>query len=518
MVMISTYLSQIQSLTHGMDVVIISVTSPYEANFWQNRLDKMRGQVVKNDALILTVHEDWPKGAGNALGTFYAFQKAKQMAQEKFGVDLFEAMQKGLSIALYHTAGKGTRLAPMTGCEYNNKSRIKLIGRLFDKSKAVPITILEAVIKQTSIFAPHRKGRLSVFWGDQIFIPSHEIKPAVFEIDLLVQSLANCPSQQDWQNQGYDKYGMVIVEANQQAKQLEKLSYENFSKLAGKEKLAFSLGCFSLSKKILAAFLKEFEAELQNKNTALDTDPHLWMPLTLEKDLYIELLTKKNVSKDFAEAHYERMQNFKKKLLQVSPFLALFGVTDVGAQSLWWDYGNTKSYYDNCLKLTQQSDEAKFLKTFFSVTDQIENHAQTDNLTVDNSILINCCIRKGSIKNSVLINVIADEVNCNQSIMINSCGQKITADQAIVYHALENGNIDVLTHQIRADNFSKEKGHIRLYNLINANFSWDELINNNPLTFEQLHLFNQEINPDHGLELAQSMHNRIKQSVFDLQE
>lgn len=30
----------------------------------------------------------------------------------------------------------------------------------------------EAVIKQTGVYAPSRKGRLGVFWGDQVFIPS----------------------------------------------------------------------------------------------------------------------------------------------------------------------------------------------------------------------------------------------------------------------------------------------------------------------------------------------------------
>ena len=33
---------------------------------------------------------------------------------------------------------------------------------------SVPLTILEAVIKQTGVYAPSRRGRLSVFWGDQV--------------------------------------------------------------------------------------------------------------------------------------------------------------------------------------------------------------------------------------------------------------------------------------------------------------------------------------------------------------
>ena len=36
----------------------------------------------------------------------------------------------------------------------------------------VPLTILESVVKSTGIYASSRKGRLSVFWGDQVFVPT----------------------------------------------------------------------------------------------------------------------------------------------------------------------------------------------------------------------------------------------------------------------------------------------------------------------------------------------------------
>ena len=61
-------------------------------------------------------------GAGNGLGTLYAFQKACNVAKEKYGVDLAQELMEGkISAALYHTAGKGTRLAPLPASENNNK-------------------------------------------------------------------------------------------------------------------------------------------------------------------------------------------------------------------------------------------------------------------------------------------------------------------------------------------------------------------------------------------------------------
>ena len=73
--------------------------------------------------MVLAVSEDWaPSGAGNGLGTLYAFQKACLVAKEKAGVDLKAELEEGkISAALFHTAGKGTRLAPLPASENNNK-------------------------------------------------------------------------------------------------------------------------------------------------------------------------------------------------------------------------------------------------------------------------------------------------------------------------------------------------------------------------------------------------------------
>ena len=111
----------------------------------------------------------------------------------------------------YHTAGKGTRLAPLPGSENNNKPGVKLPSMLTVRTALLPpeqekcqvavpkgralmeltfpparqidgddaeLTILEAVIKQTNSYAPHRKGRVSVFWGDQVFVPSAGTNPS----------------------------------------------------------------------------------------------------------------------------------------------------------------------------------------------------------------------------------------------------------------------------------------------------------------------------------------------------
>ncbi|KAL3915077.1 MAG: hypothetical protein SGARI_008267, partial [Bacillariaceae sp.] len=159
------------------DVTIVCTTDDHQADFWMSKLGKnFKKEEGEQFPMVIAVSEDWNNsgGAGNGLGTLYAWQKACKYAQEKFSVDLNALLQEDkISAALYHTAGKGTRMAPLPASENNNKPGVKLP---FPKA----LTVLEAVVRQTGIYAASRKGRLSVYWGDQVFLPSVDFvyKPA----------------------------------------------------------------------------------------------------------------------------------------------------------------------------------------------------------------------------------------------------------------------------------------------------------------------------------------------------
>ena len=120
------------------DVTIICTTDDHQADYWMNKLSE--GVCKKPDSaassafpMVLAVSEDWAAGgAGNGLGTLYAYTKAAKLAKDKFGVDLGDLLsQKKISAALFHTAGKGTRLAPLPASENNNKPGVVRIFNLF---------------------------------------------------------------------------------------------------------------------------------------------------------------------------------------------------------------------------------------------------------------------------------------------------------------------------------------------------------------------------------------------------
>ena len=136
-------------------------------------------------------------------------------------------LASGGTVGIYHTAGKGTRLAPLPGAENNNKPGVKLPS-LVEVSPGVTseLTILEAVVRQTGCYAPHRAGRCSVFWGDQIFVPAAGHLPSgSHHADILAQ-MGPMPSEEEWTLKGLDKYGLITVNDQNEAAQVEKVSYE----------------------------------------------------------------------------------------------------------------------------------------------------------------------------------------------------------------------------------------------------------------------------------------------------
>ena len=138
---------------------------------------------------------------------------------------------------------------------------------------------------------------LQVFWGDQIFVPAAGHLPSgSHHADILAQ-MGPMPSEEEWTLKGLDKYGLITVNDQNEAAQVEKVSYETAQTLLktfGKvTSVGPSLGSFSLSNEMLMALLTEFAADLASKQAKMDSDPHFWMPLTLAKDAYVSVMVTK---------------------------------------------------------------------------------------------------------------------------------------------------------------------------------------------------------------------------------
>ena len=109
------------------DVVIVCTGNPSQEKYWQSRLESGLGVFFPKTTVVLAVHEDWEGGAGNGLGTLYAYKKACAAATLR-DIDLPQLLRDGASVALYHTAGKGTRLAPLPGSEKQQQAGSTITG------------------------------------------------------------------------------------------------------------------------------------------------------------------------------------------------------------------------------------------------------------------------------------------------------------------------------------------------------------------------------------------------------
>lgn len=483
------------------DVTIISTSNEIQAKFWMNRLSV--GVCKKNCKdtfpMVIGVSEDWDiDGAGNGLGTLYAYKKAHKWAYKLHNIDLTSLLKsKRVSVALFHTSGKGTRLAPLPASENNNKPGVKLpiCHRLIDGS-FVPITVLEAVIKSTCIYASSRKGRLSVFWGDQIFFPS---TPFVYvpthHIDVIcVLQSHSFPTVEEWENKNLENYGIVAIsKITKEAAQVEKVDHatavESLKSFGEIDKIGTSLGSFSISIDFLSALCDEFHKELTSRKGKLDSDPHFWMPLTLPEGNYISLMTQKGIPDKQSLAHYKRMKNFKINFKMNG--MGLFGAVDIGKNSYWCDYGQLRFYLTNNLKFLDIDKTSKFLHGFFGLTSNTMESSLGADVKLDKvSKVFASRISSGSICRSLISAVHTIDALLHGSIIINCTAKKIAAEKnSIVYNIIdksENG-ITVGEGEVLVGLMNKDGNMVTLSSKLSlcGKFHWKKVVEGNLMSFEQ---------------------------------
>jgi hypothetical protein len=477
----------------GMDTVIVSTTSPELEAYWQERLLRGRGEVCKYGAQVLVVYEDWEGGAGNGLGTLYALQKAEAKAQQSH-MGVLDRLRRGAAVAVYHTAGKGTRLAPLPGCEQNNKPGVKLPGliKLGDRFEAM--TILEAVIRQTALYAESRKGRVSVFWGDQIFIPT---LPTVYtpthHADILAK-LGPMPDAASWQVGRLDRYGLVAVAANGDASQVEKISHAQARDLITKGVInveggiGVSLGSFSISADLTDALLTEFAQELEEKSGKMDTDPHFWMPLTLDAASYLDVMQTKGAGAEEAGMHYQRMQRFQERFCERQANKRILGCVDIGHGCLWWDYGQLLSYVTNNRKLTEDDPEAKAMRQFFQIEAR-QQVAELGDVDIDKaSIILNCRIENGRIRNSVLIGVEAEELYIDNTILVHTKLQSLTGNNVLLYNVASSDPLVMDPDRVYAEVVVRDTRYRFITTLgRDGGADWYICLPENPMSYDELH-------------------------------
>ena len=496
------------------DIIIVCCGDSHQANYWTSRLTNgiCKKSTEETDSIfpiVLAVsEEDWGSGgAGNGLGTLHAFKKATALALKTHNINLLSLLsQNKISAALYHTAGKGTRLAPLPASENNNKPGVRLPATTMIGDSLKAMTVLEAVIKNTGVYAVSRKGRLSVFWGDQVFIPSMETcYVPTHHIDIMC-TLGVMADAEQWKVRGLDKYGVIAVNSDGDAAQIDKVSHEVAVKmldsLGSISNVGPSLGSFSVSAYFLEYLQEEFGTELEGKVGKLDTDPHFWMPLTLKEEDYITLMETKGVSTTTSTSHYSRMKTFKAKVLNSdnnTSEMRLFTAVDVGESAAWWDYGMLKLYQINNMKLTENTHDSNLLRSFLGVTSRKMASEIYSTVVDDQSVVLKSVIQNGSIRNSVISCVNCLQIEAEGAILVNVTARKIKAGKgAILYNIIDDSEEGVTVNEdgVVVSVFEEDGSDalVKSSMEIDGGKAWSLQLPDNSLTFEQLHNENKGAN------------------------
>ena len=370
------------------------------------------------------------------------------------------------------------------------------------------ITILEAVIKQTGCYAKSRRGRLSVFWGDQVFIPTVSVEyDANYHIDILC-SLGPMLSEEEWKEKGMDKYGLIAQSKNGSAAQVEKVTHATAVKLLSTlgdiESVGASLGSFSLSSAMLLTLLAEFSQELERKQGKLDSDPHFWMPMTLSRSAYAEIMAQKGVSEDKANAHYSRIANMVEKFNEnpdSKSHSGLFGPVNVGQTVYWWDYGQLKLYVHNSLLMAESSNDSQLMRQFFGIGDNLLVDSELLECNIDKkSCISNSTIAEGVVKSSVLCSVNCDYIDATDCVLVNVTAKRIIAAPGSVAYNVINDDPNGLILKdgdVTAGLFDEDakmtliKSHVS----IDGGKYWDEKVENNANTFGEIYEMNTTVCP-----------------------
>ncbi len=373
--------------------------------------------------------------------------------------------------------------------------------KLSDGSSAT-VTVLEAVVKQTGVYAASRKGRLSVYWGDQIFVPSAPFKYIpTHHADIMCTLLGDkAPTAEEWAEKGLDKYGVIAVSSGpgRDAAQVEKVDHETATKMLSSlgdiGSVGPSLGSFSVSSELLDALCEEYKSELTSKTGKFDTDPHFWMPLTLPCEDYCTLMAQKGVSNEEAKAHHERMAKMKSNFSLGG--MGLFGAVDVGNDACWWDYGQLKLYSENNRKFLDTDENSDLLRKFFGVTEKTIDSTIGDDVKVnDNCLISSSKIKAGDVKDSVVAGVVTMDLQAEGAIIVNCTAKKIVAGKnSILYNLIDDSEEGIVAAEgdviVSVTEESGEMMELRSKHSICGGKAWKEKVAGNSHTFEEVMIKN----------------------------
>jgi len=222
----------------------------------------------------------------------------------------------------------------------------------------------------------------------------------------------------------------------------------------------FYFSCFSISLPFFEILLEEFSKDIKLKRRTLNTDPHLWVPLTSE--------IKEYQKEGGNPLYWKRIKKIKEIFQKKSNKKRIIGVKDLGKKTIWWDYGHLRLYFLNVLKLTEKSREGEIAREFFGVKKYWIENKISQNLKIKNSLLIDSKIKSGEIENTILIASKISKAKIKNGVIICSKTKDILPKKdkevknILLYNVKEEKNLIVEPAEVITDIIPLDGTKIRM--------------------------------------------------------
>ncbi|HUV02304.1 MAG TPA: type I phosphomannose isomerase catalytic subunit [Desulfobacteria bacterium] len=416
------------------DYIVVVVTDNSDAR--KLACTPFRKDVLRDSIFVPVYESDWHGRAGNGLGTLFAIENASRA----IGQDLVEAVKRGKSVLIVHTAGEGTRnLLTMT---VKNKALIE-----------VPkLTLLEGVIKQFQDYA--LPARILVTWGDQFLLfddRAEDIRACADKTHVMLFGLKT-----ELTEEIASAYGIQIVRsANADAGAeeddgCELLDFEDTRNYEVAKLLVetwqgdvmVNMGMFALSGVAAESLLDAFSDALAAREGMFNSD-ELWQTW---------------ISPEYEASNWlrERAGRIKNELARAEP-RTLIRSYPLSDRTIWEDFGTNANYYRSMMKLLGDDEVGRRLRDFLGV----EVCAVKGGCNVSCSIYEHVEFEEGSVKESVVVHSMANYAELEQACVVNSTLNRIRGRRCVVYNVVDEGELDV-EDCVVADVFHPLKGKIRL--------------------------------------------------------
>jgi hypothetical protein len=384
----------------GPKVVNVVSGSPADREYWQDRLQKTRQDVFREDGDTMIVSSLEASRKGNFLGSVNAWLAIQKALQDK---------SKPPLMLMNMVFGQGKRLSPFTQALTNRKPAFPT--PMCASNGEVYLCTVDAASMSATLWLHHLETNgfrgLVIKWGDEAVIPGKNwdnIATRYSDVDGIrfvwqTEPTEDLAREKEWVEFDATSYQMTYQFTRQELEGLGKrLARHGHDRLVG-----VNLGSLGISYRLMEVAEEVFRSDVTEEGRWVDWDPYTWIALACqsEDDWKAEAAFEERIGKGGIRELEERFPDFYQNIQKMRNVfqkhygrLPMIKVLDFG-QPFWMDWGLHLSLRRSLETMTTDSDHGVTLRELFQLPHERDNKG---------NIIVRSWINSGAdIRDSLLV-------------------------------------------------------------------------------------------------------------------